>query len=202
MKKKEEGGVAVARDEDVSLKQAALILKLSTSTVDDLVRRNSVLEVKGKVGRGGALRLNLPGLLLLDVAARLNFANVPRKSIREIVEKLKTRIDSDRSLAIIYGRDHADIMESATLDLATLSQSWSSALTVDYVTPRERLADIERTMSTEAPPARRGRPKSNPKWVEQKLNASADLGDDASSPDEIVAMIGERGTAPWREAHK
>ncbi len=183
----------------VSLKHAAAILNQPPTLIDGLVRRKGVVKAVGRGGRGGELRLGAQSLLLLDVAARLESAHVPRESIRTILDKLEPQIDSDRPLTLICGPGRADVVDSATVNLGELLGA-VSALTLDSVIPRQRRAAIERSITEAATPARRGRPKLDRAWVLEKLDSTVELGDDDASPEDLALLSGGSEQPAWRRA--
>ena len=79
-----------------------------------------------------------------------------------------------------------------------MSSPSGRAITVSIVNPQRRLAEIERSLQEAKARPKRGRPKVDPAWAREKLDSSAALGDDETSPDEIAAMLGDRGRAPWQ----
>jgi hypothetical protein len=181
----------------ITLTHAAAVLRRKPKVIDGLVRREKIVPAYGKTGRGGEYRLDRDSLVTLDTAARLEELHVPKASIKRLVERLQARLDSDGEIALVYSPEKEDVVELST-DTANLRDLIAGGVTVEVVMPKQQRAELERRLVLEEAPRRRGRPKLDAAWVAEKLDRSAALGDDETSPEEIAKMIGDRGAPPWQ----
>jgi hypothetical protein len=183
--------------EGVTLNHAAAVLRRKPKVIDGLVRREKIVPVYGKAGRGGEYRLDRESLVALDTAARLEELHVPKAAIKRLVDRLQEQLDCEGEIALVYSPEKEDVVAlgSGSVSLRDLI---AGGVTVEVVTPKEQRAEFARRLALEEVPRRRGRPKLDAEWTSGKLDRAAALGDDETSPEEVSRLIGERGTPPWR----
>jgi hypothetical protein len=180
----------------ISLNHAASILRREVKAIDSLVRRDKLVPVHGKGGRGGEYRLDRDSLVMLDTAARLEDLHVPRPAIKRLIERLRDRLDSDGEFAVVYAPHKEDVVE-LNPGTVPLRELMGTGATVEFIEPKRRRAEFERRLQLEEAPRRRGRPKLGQAWTRKKLDSAAALGDDETSVEDLAQMIGDRGAPPW-----
>jgi hypothetical protein len=183
--------------EGVTLTHAAAVLRRKPKVIDGLVRREKIVPVYGKPGRGGEYRLDRESLVALDTAARLEELHVPKAAIKRLVERLREQLDSEGEIALVDSPEKEDVVRLGA-GAANLRDLIAGGVTVEVITPKEQRAEFERRLALEEAPRRRGRPKLDAKWTGEKLERAAALGDDETPFEEVAQMIGARGTAPWQ----
>jgi len=181
----------------ITFSHAAAILGRERKLVDVLVRREKIVPTYGKGGHGGGYHLDHDGLVMLQTALRLEELNVPRAAIKRLLVLLRPHLGDDMELALVYAPESEEVVavqgESALRDLLR------RGVTVELVQPCQQREDLDRRLRDAEAPRWRGRPRLDSAWVQKKLEATAQLGDDDTSPQELAKLIGDRGRLPWRK---
>jgi hypothetical protein len=181
----------------VTINHAAAILGRERKVIDNLVRREKVVPVYGTGGHGGGYHLDHDGLVMLRTAIRLEELNVPRPAIKRLVALLQRHLGDDVELAVVYAPESEEVVvvqgEGALRDLLR------RGVTIELVQPKQQREELERRIQEEELPRRRGRPRLTREWVQKNLEATAKLGDDETSPEELAELIGDRGRLPWQK---
>jgi hypothetical protein len=181
----------------VTINHAVAILGRERKVIDNLVRREKVVPVYGKGGHGGGYRLDHDGLVLLRTAIRLEELHVPRAAIKRLVALLQPHLDDDAELAVVYAPESEEVV--VVQGDAVLRELLRRGATVELVQPKRRREELERRLQEEEAPRRRGRPRLTREWLQKRLEATAQLGDDDTSPEELAELIGDRGKPPWQK---
>jgi hypothetical protein len=181
----------------VTINHAAVLLGRERKVIDNLVRREKVVPAYGKGGHGGGYHLDHDGLVMLRTAIRLEELNVPRAAIKRLVALLRPHLDDDTELAVVYAPESEEVV--VVQGDGALRELLRRGATVELVQPKRQREELERRLQEEEAPRRRGRPPLTREWLQKKLEATAQLGDDDTSPEELAEMIGDRGRPPWQK---
>jgi hypothetical protein len=181
----------------VTLNHAAALLGRERKVVDALVRRERIVQAHGKGGHGGGYYLDHDGLVMLWTAIRLEELHVPRAAIKRLVALLQRHLSDDMELAVVYTPESEEIVAVEGEDV--LRELLRRGATVELVQPKRQREELERRLREEEGPRRRGRPRMSPEWLQKRFQATAQLGDDETSPEELAELIGDRGRLPWRK---
>jgi hypothetical protein len=181
----------------IMLNHAAAILGRERKLVDNLVRREKIVPTYGKGGHGGGYHLDRDGLVMLRTAIRLEELNVPRAAIKRLLALLRPHLGDDVELAVVYAPEFEEVV--AVQGESALRDVLRRGVTVALVHPRQQREDLDRRLREADVPRRRERPWLDSAWVQKKLEETARLGDDDTSPEELAELIGDRGRLPWRK---
>jgi len=170
----------------VTLSHAAAVLRREVRVIDSLVRREKIVPVHGKCGRGGQYRLERDSLIVLAAAARLGDLRVPLPAIRRLAERLRGRLDFQGELAVVYAPEKEDVVEIGA-GKTTLRDLIGEGATVELVAPSVQRAELEHRLLTEVEPRRRGRPKLACAWSPADPKPQAPLRNDKPSGERAPA---------------
>ena len=181
---------------DLTIAHAARVLGRDRKVLDNLIRRENVIPVEGKRGKGGEYRVLVADLPALSAAARLLELKVPKGALKRLISQLRRHVLPDGGdVAIVYAPEREEIV--TLKDRSHLYDIVGQGATVDVINVAELRTDIQRRLHSEEMPRRRGRPAMNRAWMQKKLSESRDLGDDETSVEELARWTGERGELPW-----
>jgi hypothetical protein len=181
---------------DLTIAHAARVLGRDRKVLDSLIRRENVIPVEGKRGKGGEYRVLVEDLPALSAAARLLDLNVPKGALRRLISQLRRHVLPDvGDVAIVYAPEREEVV--TLKDRSDLYDIVAQGATVDVINVGELRADIQQRLRSEEMPRRRGRPAMDRTWMQKKLTESRDLGDDEPPVEELARWTGERGKLPW-----
>jgi hypothetical protein len=192
------GGVPRTKDTEarelVTLKHAADILGRNRDEIDALVRRENIVSAVGKRGKGGQLSIATGDLANLEAAAELAELKIPMPSIRIMIRRMD---ELSVRVAMVYRRGTTQVIPFPSPE--TIVRIATHGATVKVIDIASLRRSIESRLGFTVTPPTRGRPKFDIKRVLEQLEASAELGDDDATPDEIAELTGR--PLPSHDAH-
>ena len=184
---------------DLTIAHAARVRGRDRKVLDNLIRRERVIPVEGKRGKGGEYRVLVKDLPALSAAVRLLELKVPKGALKRLVSLLRRHVLSDGGdVAIVYTPEREEVV--TLKDRSELYDIVGQGATVDVINVAQLRSNIEQRLHSEEMPRRRGRPAMERAWMQKKLSESRGLGDDETPVDELARWTGERGELPWTRA--
>jgi hypothetical protein len=171
--------------ESVTIKHASEILGRNRDEIDNLVRREKIVSAAGKRGKGGQLSVATGDLASLEAAAELAELKIPMPSIRIMIRRME---DLSVRVAMVYRRGATQVIPFPSPE--TLVRIATGGATVKVIDIASLRRSIESRLGFTVAPPTRGRPKFDIKRVREQLEASAELGDDDATPDQIAELMG------------
>jgi hypothetical protein len=183
----------------LSIAQTAEALELSIDAVRRLVADRYIdATPDSQSGRGGYLRIAGSDATFIPLAHKLREHHI---DFHVFANTLRSRLVSfapSDDVAIVLRNDEAFVYPLIGFDLEhalkTTDSIYLQRFNRDdaYEKLRLRLPPIlERTRE-------RGRPRVDPRALEEALDTTSDLGDDTTSQADLSTLIGPRGKAPWQ----
>ncbi|HEY0380770.1 MAG TPA: hypothetical protein VGC72_00985 [Candidatus Elarobacter sp.] len=191
--------IPLSAQADLTIAHAARVLGRDRKVLDNLIRREHVIPVEGKRGKGGEYRVLVKDLPALSAAVRLLELKVPKGALKRLVSLLRRHVLPDGGdVAIVYTPEREEVV--TLKDRSELYDIVGQGATVDVINVAQLRTNIQQRLHSEEMPRRRGRPAMDRAWMQKKLSESRDLGDDETPVDELARWTGERGELPWTRA--